>query len=75
MVTFAELVNSLDNLTSDEMVALKKLVKKKWIDIRQQEILDIAEKARRESANGETIVLSTPEEIKSYFSKMMINED
>lgn len=75
MTTFAELVDTLDQLTSDEMLELKRIVEKKWVDIRRKEILEAVEQGRKESEEGKTIVLSSPEEIKGYFSKMMSNED
>lgn len=75
MATFAELVDTLDHLSADEMFELKRLVEKKWVEVRRKEISDSFKDARKESDEGKTIVLSSPEEIKGYFSKMMSNED
>jgi hypothetical protein len=75
MVTFAEIVEKLDELSPDEVIALKQLIEKKWVEMRRTEIADNVEMSRKESAAGKTIVLSTPDEIKGYFSKMMSNED
>ncbi len=75
MATFAELVDTLDLLSSDEIQELKRLVEQKWVNIRRKEILEAVKKSRQESDEGTTIVLSSPEEIKGYFSKMMSDED
>ncbi len=52
MTSFAELVNQLDNLSKEEVEELKRIIEMKWIEIRRQEILDAAEEARRERAEG-----------------------
>lgn len=75
MTTFAELVDKVDELSKDQLEELKRVVQLRWIEIRRQEILEAAEEARREHAEGKTVVLSTPEEIKSYFMKMIGDED
>ncbi|HEX8460722.1 MAG TPA: hypothetical protein VF623_04810 [Segetibacter sp.] len=73
MVTFAELVESVENLSKEEMVEMKRIMERKWMDIREQEIIEAVEEARRESEEGKTVVLSSPQEIKSFFDKMMNN--
>jgi hypothetical protein len=75
MATFAEIVDQVDDLSKEELEELKKIIQLRWIEIRRQEILEAAEEARRERAEGQTVVLSTPEEIKSYFMKMINDED
>jgi len=75
MITFAEMVDKLDDLNSGEILELKQLIERKWVEIRSNEIAEHVGEARKESAKGETIVLSTPDEIKGYFSIMMSNED
>ena len=75
MATFAELVDTLDHLSAGEMLELKHIIEKKWTEIRRKEIAESIRDARKESEEGKTILLSSPEEIKGYFSKMMNNED
>jgi hypothetical protein len=75
MITFAEIIEKLDGLSKEELEELKRVVQLKWIEIRRQEILKAAQEARKESAEGKTVVLSTPDEIKKYFMKMIDDED
>ena len=75
MTIFAEIVDKVDDLSKEEIEELKRIVELKWIEMRRQEILNAAEQARKESAEGKTVVLSTPEEIKSYFMNIIHNED
>lgn len=75
MVTFSELVDTLDHLSNEEMLELKRILDERWVSIRQEEILAEVAKARKESLEGKTVVLSSQEDIKEYFSKMMSNED
>lgn len=75
MVTFAELTEKVEVLSKDELEALKRVVELRWIELRRQEIVEAAEEARREHAEGKTVVLSSPEEIKDYFMKMINDED
>lgn len=71
MITFAELVEKVEHLSEDEMDELREILRKK----KEQELIRVVEEARKESSEGKTVVLSSPEEIKSYFEKMMSNED
>jgi hypothetical protein len=75
MTTFAEIAEKVEELSKDELEELKKIVEVRWIEIRRQEILEAAEEARKEHAEGKTVVLSSPEEIKDYFLKMIHDED
>jgi len=75
MATFAEIVDKVDALTKDEVEELKKIVELKWIEIRRKEILEAAREGRKEHLEGKTVVLSTPDEIKSYFLKLVTDED
>ena len=47
MVTFSELVDTLDNLTTGEMLELKRILDERWISIRQDEILAEVATARK----------------------------
>ena len=75
MTTFAEIAEKVDELSKDELEELKRMIEMRWIEMRRQEIYEAAEEARKEHAEGKTIVLSSPEEIKNYFMKMINNED
>jgi len=75
MVTFAELTEKVEALSKDELEELKRVVELRWIELRRQEIFEAAEEARREHVEGKTVVLSSPEEIKDYFMKMINDED
>ena len=65
MTAFAELIEKVDGLSKDELEELKPVIQLRWIEIRRQEMLEAAEEARRERAEGKTVVLSSPEEIKT----------
>ena len=75
MITFADIAAKVEELSKDELEELKRVVELRWIELRRQEIVQAAEEARKEHAEGKTIVLSSPEEIKDYFKKMIANED
>lgn len=71
MITFAELVEKVEQLSEDEMDELNVILQRK----KEQELIKLVEDARKESREGKTLVLSSPEEIKLYFEKIMNNED
>ena len=75
MLTLAELTEKVEALSKDELEELKRVVELRWIELRRQEIFKAAEEARKEHAEGKTVVLSSPEEIKDYFLKMINDED
>jgi len=75
MVGFTEIIDTVDQLSKEELEELKQAVQLKWLELRRKEIAAAAEQGRQEHADGKTIVLSTPEEIKSYFLTLIDNED
>jgi len=75
MVTFAELVETVEHLSKEETQEIKKIIERKWLAIRQQELVKSVEEARKESKEGKTLIMSSPEEIKSYFEKIMRDAD
>ena len=75
MVTFSEIVDTLEHLSNGEMLDIKRILDERLVSIRQEEILVEVAIARKESKEGKTLILSSQEEIKAYFSKMMNNED
>jgi len=66
MVTFAELVEAVEHLSEDERDELSLILARR----KQAELLKASEEARKESEEGKTVVLSSPEEIKSFFEKL-----
>jgi len=71
MVTFAELVEAVEHLSEDERDELSLILGRR----KQAELLKASEEARKESEEGKTVVLSSPEEIKSFFEKIMNDEE
>lgn len=70
MVTFEELVKTVEHLSEDERDELRDILRRK----KEQEIIEAVAEARKESAEGKTVVLSSPEEIESFFKKMINDE-
>ncbi len=75
MPTFSDLVDEVVLLTKEEMEEMRRILNRRLISLREQEILDAIEEAKRDQEEGKTITLSTPEEIKNYFEKMLENAD
>lgn len=71
MITFAELVEKVEHLSEDEMDELREILRRK----NEQEIVKAVEEARKESREGNTLVFTSAEEVKSYFEKIIANED
>lgn len=71
MVTFAELVETVEHLSEDEIDELREILRKK----KEQEILEASKEALKEYEEGKTISLSSPEEIKKYFNNLMNEND
>ena len=71
MITFAQLVESVEHLSVDEMDELWAILRRK----KEEDILKKSEEARKESEEGKTVVLSSPEEIKLFFEQLMKDED
>lgn len=71
MITFAELVEKVEQLSEDEIEELRKILLRK----NEQKILEAVEEARKESREGKTLVFSSPEEVSSYFEKVMNDEN
>ena len=75
MPTFAELVDSVDQLSKEEMEEMRRVLDRKLISMKEQEILAAVEEAKRDRVEGKTITLSSPEEIKGWFNKILENGD
>ena len=69
MVSFAEIVETVDHLSEDEIDELRAILRKK----KEQEILEASEEALKEYKEGKTISLKSPEDIKNFFNEMMNN--
>ncbi len=67
MVTFAELVKTVEHLSEDEIDELREILRKK----KEQEILKASKVALKEYEEGKTISLKSPEEIKIFFNEMI----
>jgi hypothetical protein len=75
METFLEITEKIHALSKDELQELKRTVELRWLELKRQEIFEAAEEARKEHAEGKTVVLSSPEEIKNYFIQTIHDED
>lgn len=75
MSKVSELITALDTLSPDEIAEIKKVVEQKWQGLKQRKLYEDLKEARNESREGKTLVLSSPEEIKSYFGKTSSDED
>ncbi len=75
MPTFEELVDTVYDLSKEEMEEMKRVIEKKLISLKEQEILAAVEEAKKDRAEGSTIILSSPDEIKGYFAKILENAD
>lgn len=71
MVTFAEIVKTVENLSEDEIDELRAILRKK----KEQEILEASKEALKEYEEGKTISLKSPEEIKKFFNNLVNEND
>lgn len=71
MVTFTELVETVEHLSEDEIDELREILRKK----KEQEILEASKEALKEYEEGKTISLKSPEEIKRFFNNLMNEND
>lgn len=67
MVTFAELVETVEHLSEDEIDELQEILRRK----KEEEIFKAVEEVRQESKEGKTISFSSPEEIEVYFKRLI----
>jgi hypothetical protein len=67
MVSFAQIVGTVDHLSKDEIDELRAILRKK----KEQEILEASEEALKEYKEGKTISLKSPEDIKNFFNEIM----
>lgn len=66
MITFAEIVETIDHLSEDEIDELRLILRKK----KEQEILKASNEALKEYEEGKTISLSSPEQITEFFNNL-----
>lgn len=71
MVTFAELVKTMEHLSEDEIDELREILRKK----KEDEIFQAVEEVRQESKEGKTISFSSADDIKAYFEKLIKDEN
>lgn len=67
MITFEEIVETVERLSEDERDELGAILRKK----KEEEILKASEEAMKEYEEGKTLSLRSPEEIKSYFNNLV----
>ncbi len=67
MVTFTELVETVEHLSEDEIDELREILRKK----KEQELLKASEEALKEYREGKTVSFKSPEEIKKFFNEMI----
>ena len=67
MPTFAEVLEAVEHLSTDERKKLLQIVERK----KEEEIFKAVDEARKESKEGKTIALSSSDDVKSYFEKKM----
>jgi len=71
MVTFAEIVDTVDHLSDAEINELKKLLQKKEAEKKELQLLNISEQAMKDYKEGKSVTLETPEEITAFFNQMI----
>lgn len=67
MVTFTELVETVEHLSEDEIDELREILRKK----KEQELLKASEEALKEYREGKTVSFKSPDEIKKFFNEMI----
>lgn len=75
MPTFAELVDNVVHLSIEEMEEMKGILNRKLAEKKRQELYEASEEAMKEYKEGKSITLSTPEEIRKYFTDIMNEKD
>ncbi len=75
MYTFEEIIEKVESFNKEELQKIKNVIEERWTLIKHQELVEAIEEARNERNEGKTIILSSPEEIKTWFSKMIDDED
>ena len=65
MVSFAEIVATVDHLSDDEIDELRAIPRKK----KEQEILEASEEALKVDKDGKCISSKSPEDIKNFIMK------
>lgn len=75
MDTFEEIIEKVESFNKEELQKIKNVIEERWTLIKHQELVEAIEEARNERNEGKTIILSSPEEIKNWFSKMIEDED
>jgi len=75
MRNVAVLKNEISNFNYEELEQVENIIKKEKTKRKLDEILQDAIAARKESAEGRTLVASNKKEMASIFKKMIDDED
>ncbi len=75
MPTFAELVDNVVHLSTEEMEEMRRILNRKLAEKKRQELYEASEEAMKEYKEGKSITLNTPEEIRKYFTDIMNEKD
>ncbi len=75
MPTFEELVDNVVHLSTEEMEEMRRILNKKLVEKRRQDLYEASEKALKEYKEGKAVSLSTPEEIRKYFTDILNEKD
>ena len=75
MRNVAVLKNEITHFNYEELEQAENLIKKEKAKRKLDEILQGASDARRESAEGKTLLATNKEEMAAIFKKMIDNED
>jgi hypothetical protein len=67
MVTFAELVKTVEHLSEDEIDELREILRRR----KEEEILKASAEATKEYEEGKTVSLKSPEEIEKFFNSFI----
>ena len=68
-------MDRIDSLSKKEIIAVRKLVEERWLNLHKAAILLKAKEARQEYEAGKTYAASTPEQIKQWFVDTVNNAD
>ena len=67
MVTFAEIVKTVEHLSEDEIDELREILRRR----KEEEIMHAVEEVRQESKDGKTLSFSSTDQVKEHFEKLI----
>lgn len=75
MPTFAEIVEQVEFLNKEELKEIRNVVEERWALINHHELVKAIEQSRKDRAEGKSVILSSPDEIKNWFSKNILSDE